>query len=120
MIKSLAVRKDIVSYIKKATPNVFHRRALPGTKYPYVVFSIRDIESHVKELEIDVWDNSSETLEIEELSEEIINTLNNEKLTNSNHTISFFYNDDAHYIDDEDKTILRINFTFQLIYYGKE
>ncbi|WP_160357686.1 hypothetical protein [Clostridium chromiireducens] len=117
--KTIELRKDIISLLKSVCNGVFYRRATDKTPYPYVVISINDI-AEAKVLTIDCWDNDSDTSVIETLADNIESVLDKQTITNENHSITFYSNEDRKWIDDEDKNISRINETFEIRYFGKE
>lgn len=119
MSKTIELRKDVINLIKTAYERVYYRQATDKTPYPYVILSIKDI-AQAKILNIDCWDNNSDTAEIECIMDKIEELLSRENINNENHSITFYKNDDRKWVDDEDKTILRINETFEIRYFGKE
>lgn len=119
MSKTIKLRKDILSLIKKQQDNIFYRIAPANATYPYIVIRVRDI-FEAKELEIDYWDKDDTSVRIETLADNIEKLLNNELINNENHTLIFYYNEDRKIVDDEDKSIQRINESFEIRYYGKE
>lgn len=117
--KTIELRKDIIGLLKRVCNGVFYRRATDKTPYPYIVISINDI-AEAKVLTIDYWDNDSDTSVIETLADNIESVLDKQTITNDNHSITFYSNEDRKWIDDEDKNISRINETFEIRYFGKE
>lgn len=118
MSKTKELRKDIQSLLSGVACKVFYRRTLPGMMYPHVIYTIRDI-FNAKVLNIDIWDRCEDTLRIEELADSI-EKLKDTVVNNDNHTFILYYNEDRKWIDDEDKSLLRINMSFEIRYYGKE
>lgn len=118
MTKTIQLRKDIHNLLKSIHNNIFYRRAQHEDIYPHVVYTIKDI-FNAKVLSIDIWDKDSDTKIIEEIADNIEN-LKDTIITNENHTIVLYYNEDRRWIDDEDKDIERINMSFEIRYYGKE
>lgn len=116
--KTIELRKDIMILLKSICESVAYRRANDKQKYPYIIFSIKDI-GDTKELEINIWDRSSDTTKIETIADNI-EKLDKEIVSNENHCLSLWKNNDRQWIDDEDKDILRINMTFELRYFEKE
>lgn len=117
--KTIELRKDIQHLLKSVFEKTFYRRADVDTKYPYLVYTIRDVDDY-KILEIDFWDEGNNTENIENIVDRIEETLDEFIKTNENHSISIFKNNDRRWVDDENKNILRINESFQILYYGRD
>lgn len=117
--KTIELRKDIQHLLKSIFEKTFYRRADVDTKYPYLVYTIRDVDDY-KILEIDFWDEGSNTENIENIADKVEETLDEFIKTNENHSISIFKNNDRRWVDDENKNILRINESFQILYYGRD
>lgn len=117
--KTIELRKDIQHLLRSIFEKTFYRRADVDTKYPYLVYTIRDVDDY-KILEIDFWDEGSNTENIENIADKVEETLDEFIKTNENHSISIFKNNDRRWVDDENKNILRINESFQILYYGRD
>ena len=117
--KTIELRKDIQHLLKSIFEKTFYRRADVDTKYPYLVYTIRDVDDY-KILEIDFWDEGSNTENIENFADKVEERLDEFIKTNENHSISIFKNNDRSWVDDENKNILRINESFQILYYGRD
>ncbi|WP_346877547.1 hypothetical protein [Clostridium sp. UBA5712] len=119
--KTIELRKDIKDILSQAHERVFYRRAKQKDAYPYIVYSIKDVYG-AKVLEIDFWDRdiNDSTRNIETMVDKVEELLDKYTLTNENHSITLYSNEDRKWIDDEDKTIQRINESFEIRYYGKE
>lgn len=118
---TLELRKDIQSILLQAHGTVVYLDADKDTKYPYVVYSIKDVFGS-KILNIDIWNRDVEksTRVIENLADSIERILDRYILNNENHSFTIFYNEDRKWVNDEDKFIQRINESFEIRYYGKE
>lgn len=121
MSSTIELRKDIQSILLKVHERVFYRRGNDKVSYPYLIYTIKDIY-RAKVLEINIWniDPEDSTVKIENLADDIQKALDDSIITNDNHSIILYYNEDRKWIDDEDKRIQRINFTYEIRYYGKE
>lgn len=119
--KTIELRKDIKNILSQAHDRVFYRRAKEKDAYPYIVYSIKDVYG-AKVLDIDFWDKdiNDSTRNIETLADKVEELLDKYTLTNEYHSITLYSNEDRKWIDDEDKTIQRINESFEIRYYGKE
>lgn len=118
---TIALRKDIKSLLSNVHERVFYRKANDEVIYPYIIYVIKDIYG-AKVLEINIWsiDPEDSTVTIENLADDIQKALDNSIVINDNHSIILYYNEDRKWIDDEDKRIQRINFSYEIRYYGKE
>lgn len=119
--KTIELRKDIKDILSQAHDRVFYRRAKQKDAYPYIVYSIKDVYG-AKVLDIDFWDKdiNDSTRNIETMVDKVEELLDKYTLTNENHSITLYSNEDRKWIDDEDKKIQRINESFEIRYYGKE
>jgi hypothetical protein len=118
---TIELRKDIKKILSGAYERIFYRKANDKVLYPYITYLIKDIYG-AKFLEINVWNIDPEdgTVTIENLSDNIQNVLDDTISINEHHSIILYYNEDRKWIDDEDKRIQRINFSYEIRYYGKE
>lgn len=121
MSSTIELRKDIKRILSEAHERVFYRRVSDKALYPYITYLVKDIYG-AKELEINLWnvDQEDSTVAIEELADSVQRVLNDTISINENHSIILYYNEDRKWIDDEDKRIQRINFSYEIRYYGKE
>ncbi|MCR1953002.1 hypothetical protein NSA50_18540 [Clostridium sp. DSM 100503] len=121
MSKTIELRKDIKKILSEAHDRVFYRKANDKVAYPYCTYLIKDIYG-AKALEINIWniDDKDSTATIEELADNIQKILDDTISINEHHSIILYYNEDRKWIDDEDKRIQRINFSYEIRYYGKE
>lgn len=119
--RTIELRKDIKKILSEAHERIFYRKANDEALYPYITYLIKDIYG-AKVLEINVWniDPEDSTVTIENLSDNIEKLLNDFILANENHTIILYSNQDRKWLDDEDKRLQRINFSYEIRYYGKE
>ena len=118
---TIELRKDIKTLLANVHERVFYRKANAEVMYPYIIYGIKDIYG-AKVLEINVWsiDPEDSTVIIENLADDIQKALEDSIVTNDNHSIILYYNEDRKWIDDEDKRIQRINFSYEIRYYGQE
>ena len=118
MSKTVELRRDIQQLLKSYYEKVFYRRSDSEEEYPYLVYTIEDI-FQAKVLNIDIWSQGSNTEEVETIAD-IIEKIDKEVITNENHALILYYNEDRKWVDDEDKNIQHINLSFEIRYYGKE
>lgn len=116
--KTIELRKDIKKILEEVDKKIFYRRAAANTPYPYISYLIKDV-GELKVLEIDYWDNDVSTVNIETLADSVEEVLDGKTITNENYSGALYTNNDRKWIDDDDKTILRINESFEIRYYGK-
>ena len=118
MSKTIELRRDIQKLLKNYHGKVFYRRADSAEEYPYLVYTIEDIFK-AKVLNIAIWSKGSNTEEVENIADKI-ERIDKEVITNENHCLILYYNEDRQWIDDENKDIQHINLSFEIRYYGKE
>ncbi len=112
------LRKLLYSFLSTNFNNVAicYHTAPKEVSYPYIVFdfpssfTIGDLETVV--VDIDIWDNKTDTTELEILVDNINNVLN--KTTLSDTTMSVvFYLDTKMTVDDDDARIQRRKYVYQ-------
>ncbi|MBS6503979.1 MAG: hypothetical protein KH415_20605 [Clostridium sp.] len=121
MNSTIELRKDIKKILSGAYERIFYRKANDKVAYPYCTYLIKDIYG-AKALEINIWniDDKDSTATIEELADNVQKILDDTISINENHSFILYYNEDRKWIDDEDERIQRINFSYEIRYYGKE
>ena len=88
---------------------VYYRKADPDAMYPHVVFNVRnintgDLNRFDYELQLDIWDKSGKSYEIEEIADEVENIFKSVNLPQRDISPTF-YTIDRKTVDDEDKEI---------------
>lgn len=103
---------------KTLTTNVYYEQANDDGLYPHIVFSFRqidlgDISRQDYILEVDVWDKSRSTYNIEELSDNVEDLLHCENLP-QDRILPTFYKIDRKSILDPNKDIKHRQIRFQI------
>lgn len=119
MSKTIELRKNVVAILKEIHPNIYYMKASDDSAFPYIVYSIRDV-ANSKVLELDYWDKNTTTTPIEILADNVEQGVKNTFSINASHSITFYYNNDRQFFEDEDEFIKRINHSFEIRYYGLE
>lgn len=106
----------------KSKSRVHFQYASDDTPFPYIVYdlpqSYSDEDLEIFNLDIDVWDNKTDTTEIETLSQTIWNVLNKYRHIDENMQFTIYrYNRGA--IEDDDSRIRRRTLMFQIRYYDR-
>lgn len=99
---------------------VYYKRADEDAMYPHAVFSLvyinsGDVSRSDYELEIDLWDKSGRSYDIEEIADEIEDLLGAENLPQDD-ILPTFYKENRKTVEDDDKKIdhRQLTFTVQL------
>ena len=99
---------------------VFFQSASKGTQFPYIVYTLPNSftveEQEIFVLDVDVWDNKEDTMELETLSSDIWKGLNRYHHYDKNIQFSV-YRTNRLPLDDDDPTIKRRKLIFELKYY---
>lgn len=117
------LRKLIQEKLKTITTNVFYEQANDDVLYPHIVFDMKtidlgDISRQDYILEVDVWDKSRSSFQVEELSDKVEDLLHCENLPQTN-VLPTFYKIDRKSILDSDKTIKHRLIRFQIQNYER-
>lgn len=115
--KTVLLMKEIKKIIQNVHMGVFYTGTTKTTHYPYITFQISDIGAS-KKLELDYWSDNPDIIEQETLADNVGEFLNKYTLTNENHSITIYKNDDRKRLDET--LIKRINESYLIHYYGKE
>ena len=103
--------KNIYELIRTVTANVYLEEAPENAKFPIVTYklttSIEDFQKEDFILEVNVWNNNTNTLTLEELTENIDNTLHRSALYSNNQVQFNIYRTNRLMIDDPDRKIRR-------------
>lgn len=110
------IRKAIQSHLKTVHPRVYFLKAPESAEFPYLVYEIE--VSHVEDdlnmvtLDIDGWDDASDTMPLEILMVNVQNTLN--KTITINGDLALFLNLDRKFpLTDPDPKINRRKYIYQ-------
>jgi len=119
----------ITNELKKKCPRVFFRRAPKDAVYPYVVYDLPS-DGYVGAgddygLEIDLWDDKQDTMDLENLADSIEGDgdfLNPTGLNQStvyyNGCYATFYKENRYPVPDEEESINRIQLRYRAkVYY---
>lgn len=123
MMRTNDLKKLIQTQLKTITNNVYHKIADKDALYPHIVFSFNsvnlgDISRQDYTLNIDVWDKSSSTVDIDNLCDSVENLLQGENLPQEN-ILPTFYLIDRRSLEDEDKSINHTLIRFQIQNYER-
>jgi len=84
---------------------------------PYVTYKLGSY-GPTGYLELNFWDNSSDSTRIETIADTFEKELNKLVINNETLTVSLFFNHDRQLFPDEDKTVIHLVCNFKMIYYG--
>lgn len=117
------LKKLIQTKLKTITTNVFHEIADENALYPHIVFGLRtinldDLSRQDYILDVDVWDKSQSTVDIDNMCDSIENLLQGNNLPQES-ILPTFYLIDRKSLIDEDKSILHRLIRFQIQNYER-
>ena len=113
-----SLKNLIEAKLKTLTTNVYYVEARDNALYPHVVFAFNnidldDISRQDYILEVDVWDKSRSTYNVEELTDKVEDLLHTQNLPQTN-ILPTFYKVDRKSILDSNKDIKHRLIRFQI------
>ncbi|MBC3796434.1 hypothetical protein [Acetobacterium tundrae] len=115
--KTVLLIEEVKKILQNVYLDVFYIGTTKTTPYPYITFQISDIGVS-KKLELDYWTDQPDSIELETLADNVGDYLNKYTLTNENHSITIYKNNDRQRLDET--IIKRINESYMVRYFGKE
>ena len=118
------LRIELNKILKEVHQRVYFKSAKADTLYPYIIYdlpnsaSIEDME--LISLDIDVWDNNSDTTIIEDLASSIWNKLNRLQHIDENMSFSIYRATRLSLNDEDDSRLNRRLLAFNIRYYDRE
>jgi len=111
------LRQQIQTLLKTIDDNIFFMVAKDNATFPYVVFDLpNSIDSgHLENfvLDIDVWDDNTDTTELEALCDSIDSAIHKHTIVVDDTFGVVFYRDSRLTLTDEDPRIRRRKYTYQ-------
>lgn len=116
--KTNALKKLIQTKLKTLTTDVYFETAADNALYPHIVFSFRtinldDLSRQDYMLDVDVWDKSKNTVNVDQLADQVEGLLHCQNLPQTT-ILPTFYLVDRKAIIDEDKQIKHRLVRFQV------
>lgn len=124
MIKVIELRKTILTSLKTIHPRVYFQDAPDDAIYPYLVYDLpnsitgRSLEQFV--LDVDGWDNSTNTTILETLMDDADKALDRKTIVVNNELAMSFYLDNRLALIDDDPRLKRRKYIYQVRTYHKE
>lgn len=120
----IELRSAIVNELKKVNSRVFYQHAGSSTAFPYIVYNFLpsrmvDEGTEVFLMDVDVWDNKTDTTTIETIAQQIWSKFN--RFTYLDEVIYFSAYRDNRFppLEDDDPSIRRRKMTFEIRYLYK-
>lgn len=124
-MRTNSLRKLIQQRLKTvgSLKGVYYKHADDDAMYPHAVFSLiyinsADVSRSDYELEINLWDKSGKSFDIEEIADEIEDLFGLENLPQSD-ILPTFYKENRKTVEDDDKKIDHRQLTFTVQLYEK-
>lgn len=115
----IKLRTELNKILKTIHPRVYFQVSTDTTLFPYVTYdlpnSLTNEEQEVFVLDVDIWDNATDTTAIETLANTIWKTLHKHRILNENMQVSI-YRQNRLALTDDDTRIKRRKLIFELKY----
>lgn len=113
--------KDIRTLLLTKCQYVYFREGEERKLYPRIIFDVRPFGDRRMVLEMDLWDirvngNNQGEKEIHDLADTLEDMLDGTVISKSTYMASFYTNDDAKSVTDENKDFKHMNMSFDIIY----
>lgn len=118
------LRTSLTTLLKSVHPNVNFEQAPKDQTFPYIVFnflpSFQNEDQEVVVMDVDVWDNKSDTTEIETLANTIWRALNKYHYIDENIQFTIYKSTRFPELEDNNPLIKRRKLTFEVKYFDRE
>jgi len=113
--------KDIRTLLLTKCSETYFREGKETKTYPRIIFDVRPYQERRMVLELDLWStrmngNSQGDKELCDLADSIEYMFDEHILSRANYIASFYTNNDAKSVTDENKDIKHMNMSFDIIY----
>ena len=123
MSKTATLRKLIYTKLQTVPGNTYHRTASEDAAYPYKTFELSSVafveNRDDMELEVDLWDRSSDPKRIEELADQIERLFMGANIPQPPIYPTFF-RENRYNVEDPDKNLQHIQLRFLVQLYETE
>lgn len=118
------LRRTILQKLRTYHNRVYYQNAPKDAVFPYVVFnfpnSFDNENQEVFNLDVDVWDNKSDTTEIETITSNIWRGLNRYRYLDDDIQFSVYRDNRLPTLDEDEINIKRRKLIFQLRYFDRQ
>ncbi|MBS4191191.1 hypothetical protein KHA94_13460 [Bacillus sp. FJAT-49705] len=119
----IILRKKLMKLLKLYHPQVYFQKVPHTAQFPYIVFNLPNAYSNEQQevfnLDVDIWDNRSDTSELESLASKLWKELNYYKHTDDHIQFSIYRENRLPSLDEDDTNIKRRKLIFQLRYFDR-
>ncbi len=123
MEKTIHLRQLVTPKLNTVPGGTYHRRAPKDAAYPYKTFKLSSASfvdaRDDKELEIDIWDRSTDSKAIEEIADQIEALLNDANIP-APPIYPTFFRENRYDLEDPDKNLQHIQLRFLVQLYKEE
>ena len=123
MIKIIEMRREIQAFLETLHARVFFHVAPDDAVFPYIVFDLpNSVDSGTLEnfvFEVDAWDTSADTTELETLIGTIDNAIHKKTIMIDEKMSITIYRENRLNLTDDDPRIRRRKYTYQARTYQK-
>lgn len=118
----MQLRTELTKQLKILHPRVYFMEAPSSAQYPYIIFDLPNSFSNEDQdifvFDVDIWDKTDDTTDLETLADKVWENLNNTKIFNDYMQVSI-YKDKRLTIRDDDPQIKRRKLIFELRYFKR-
>lgn len=120
----IELRKEITKLIKMHHSRVYFQTAPNGASFPYVVFdlpnSFTNEQQEVFNLDVDIWDNQSDTTNLETLASTIWRKLNYYSHVDEKIQFSIYQSNRLPPLDEDEPDLKRRKLIFEMKYFDRK
>jgi len=121
--KTYDLRKLIKTQLDTVEGATYHRRASADEDFPYKVYTLESVECpdssrDLYDLCVDIWGDSSDAQDLDDLGDEIEALFNSVNLPQTN-ILPTFFRSSRYYVEDPDKDLLHLQLHFDVQLYER-
>lgn len=118
------LRKQLTILLKSYHPQVHYQTAQSTAIFPYIILnlpnSFMNEEQEIFSMDVDLWDNRTDTTQLETLATQLWKGLNHYQYSDENMQFIIYRENRIPELDEKELGIRRRKLIFQLKYYDKK
>lgn len=119
----IELRKQLTTLLKLYHPHVYFQNAADSALFPYVVLNLPNSftlqEQEIFTMDVDIWDNKTDTTALETLAADLWKGLHNYKYSDGFIQFSLYRENRISELDEKEMGIRRRKLMFQLRYFDR-
>lgn len=120
----MELRKQILSLLKTFHSSVYYQQAPETATFPYIIYdfptSFINGQQEVFNLDVDIWDDSTDTTELETIASSIWKGLNYYKYNDENIQFGIYRENRLPPLDEQEPLLRRRKLIFSVRYFDKK